>query len=293
MSGASLGVRAALLGLMLAASAHAAPPATVAGIYALPDGKPQVSATLSVTPGVGAAAGAQVLDVAMARPGDARPLTRYDVELSKRLHVIAVSDDFRVFLHEHAGRPGADGHFRVPMRFPKGGAWHVYADAVPSGVGQQVLRVAISLDPAGTSAAAPPAVPQPTGLEGHDGRYGVRFDALDLRAGQEAQLTLHVLSDGKPAHDLAPFLGVAAHAVLISAADLSYVHVHAAPAGMGAMQHHGMAGMPGMDAPLPDARLPADLVLHVTAPKAGTYLLWLQFSAGGQVRTVPFVVAAA
>ena len=287
-------IGATLLGLMLAASAHAAPPATVAGIYALPDGKPQVSATLSVTAGVGAAAGAQMLDVAMARPGDARPLTRYDVELSKRLHVIAVSDDFRVFLHEHAGRPGADGHFRVSMRFPKGGTWHVYADAVPSGLGQQVMRFDISLDPGGTPPVGtpPPAAPQPTGLAGSDGRYGVRFDALDLRAGQEAQLTLHVLRDGKPAPDLAPFLGVAAHAVLISAADLTYVHAHAAPVARGAVQHHGMAGMPGMDAPLPDARLPADLVLHVTAPKAGTYLLWLQFSAGGHVRTVPFVVAA-
>ena len=293
MSAARLGVRAGLLGLMLAASARAAPPATVAGTYALPDGKPEVSATLSVAPGTGAAAGTQVLDVAMARPGDARPLARYDVELGKRLHVVAVSDDFRVFLHEHAARPGADGHFRVSMRFPKGGGWHVYADAVPSGLGQQVMRFDISLDPAGTPPVASPAAPQPTGLAGSDGRYGVRFDALDLRAGQEAQLTLHVLRDGKPAPDLAPFLGVAAHAVLVSAADLTYVHVPAVPAGMGAMQHGGMAGMPGMDAPLPNAKLPADLVLHVTAPKAGTYLLWLQFSAGGRVRTVPFVVAAA
>ena len=46
-----------------------------------------------------------------------------------------------------------------------------------------------------------------------------------------------------------------------------------------------------MEAHPTGSKLPADLVLHVTAPKAGTYLLWLQFSAGGRVRTVPFVVA--
>ena len=40
-------------------------------------------------------------------------------------------------------------------------------------------------------------------------------------------------------------------------------------------------------------RVSPDLTLHVRAPKAGTYLLWLQFTAGGQVRTVPFVVAVA
>lgn len=282
-------LRALLLGLMLAGPAHAAtPPATVAGTYALPDGKPRVSATLSVTPGAGTQAETFVLDVAMARLGEARPLTRYDIELSKRLHVIAISDDLRMFLHDHAERPGADGHFRVPMRFPGGGAWHVYADAVPSGLGQQVMRFDVNLDPGGTAAATQPAAPLPTGLAGSDGRYGVRFDALDLRAGQEAQLTLHILRDGKPAPDLAPYLGVAAHAVLISAADLTYIHAHAAPAATGTGRHHDMAGM----AASPGAKA-ADLVLHVTAPKAGTYLLWLQFSAGGRVRTVPFVVAVA
>lgn len=285
-------LRALLLGLVLAGPAHAAPPpATVAGTYALPDGKPRVSATLAVTPGADAQAETFVLDVAMARLGEARPLTRYDIELSKRLHVIAISDDLRMFLHDHAERPGADGHFRVPMRFPGRGAWHVYADAVPSGLGQQVMRFDINLDPGGTAAAARPAAPLPTGLAGRDGRYGVRFDALDLRAGQEAQLTLQVLRDGKPAPDLAPYLGVAAHAVLVSAADLTYVHAHAAPAApaaTGAGRHHGMAGMAASS-----GAKAADLVLHVTAPKAGTYLLWLQFSAGGRVRTVPFVVAVA
>ena len=283
MSAMRLRVCGVLLGLVLAGPALAAPP-PVAGTYALPDGKPEVSATLAATPGT-----PSVLDVAMTRLGDVRPITRFDVELSKRLHVIAVSEDFRVFLHEHAERPGADGHFRVPMRFPQGGGWHIYADAVPSGLGQQVMRFDIGLD-----TAAQPPTPQPTGLAGSDGRYGVRFDALDLRAGQDAQLKLRILRDGKPAPDLLPFIGVAAHAVFISAADLTYVHAHAAPAAAtGAAHHHGMAGMPGMEAHPPGAKLPADLLLHVTAPKAGTYLLWLQFSAGGQVRTVPFVVAVA
>jgi len=43
-------------------------------------------------------------------------------------------------------------------------------------------------------------------------------------AGQEAQLTLHLLRDKKPAPDLAPFLGVAAHAAFIDASDLTYIH---------------------------------------------------------------------
>ena len=99
---------------------------------------------------------------------------------------------------------------------------------------------------------------------------------------------------------MTPYLGVAAHAVFISAADLTYVHAHAhaaptaAPAADGtrAAMKHDMTGMGG--APMRrNTRVSPDLTLHVCAPGAGTYLLWLQFMAGRQVRTVPFVVAVA
>lgn len=301
--------------------------AALPGTYALPDGQAKVSATLAVAPGrPGAPPGTRMLDVAMTSLGATKPITRYEVELSKRLHLIAISDDLKTFLHEHGEQPGADGHFRVPMTFPRGGTWHVYADAVPAGLGQQVMRFEADLDgtPPSPQAASAATPPQPTGLDGSDGRYAVRFDALDLRAGQEAQLALHVLRDGTAAPDLTPYLGVAAHAVFIAAADLTYVHAHAAPAaapamgGTGAPMKHDMTGMPGMAMPgmgetdghgaghvdghgaMPGmagapmrsgTKVTPDLTLHVRAPKAGTYLMWLQFMAGGQVRTVPFVVA--
>lgn len=300
-------LRAALLALALAVPAHAATaPASVPinGAYALPDGQPKVSATLALTQAPrGGSPNAYVLDVAMTPLGGSRPITRYDVELSKRLHLIAVSGDFRTFVHEHSDAPDARGHFRVPVTYPHAGLWHVYADAVPSGLGQQVMRFDLELGGAGAGSPSRPAL-QPTGLDGVDGRYGVRFDALPLRAGQEAELRLRILRDGQPAPDLTPYLGVAAHAVFIAAADLTYVHAHAAPTaaptagGTGAAMHDDLTGkddmdMPGMAAPpmRPGTKVPPDLTLHVRAPKAGTYLLWLQFKAGGQVRTVPFVVA--
>ena len=326
--------RAALLALapaILAPAAigHVTPPAAaaeparspapaLAGAYALPDGQPKVAAMLTATPKPGSQAGTQILDVAMTRLGTGQPVTRFETELSKQLHLIAVSGDLRTFVHEHGDKPDARGHFRVPMTFPHAGLWHVYADAVPAGLGQQVMR--FDLDLGGAPGAQPAPTPQPTGLDGTDGRYGVRFDALDLRSGQEAELRLHLLRDGEPAPDVTPYLGVAAHAVFISAGDLAYVHAHAAPTtapaagGTGAAMKHDMTGMAGTDMPgmghegggghggMPGmggapmragAKVTPDLTLHVRAPKAGTYLLWLQFMAGGQVRTVPFVVAVA
>jgi hypothetical protein len=269
------------------------------GTYALPDGQPKVSATLVVLPGSGLR---RTLDVAMTPIGSTAPVTRYETELSKQLHIIAVSADLRDFVHEHGDTPAADGHFRVPMTFPHTGSWYVYADGVPDGLGQQVMRFNAVL---GKPSAAPALLQdlKATGLTATDGGYAARFDDFGLKAGQEAQLSLHLLHGGKPAADITPFLGVAAHAVFIDAADLSYVHVHAAPAeapavgGTGTpMQHDSasmkdMPSMEGMGPPLAaGAHVPPSLALHVRAPKAGTYVLWMQFNGGGKVRTVRFVV---
>jgi hypothetical protein len=285
----------------------------VQGVYALPEGEPKVSATLAATPGTGSHV---TLDITMTALDQQQPIKQYDTELSKQLHVIAISSDFRTFVHEHGEQPGLDGHFHVAMPLSHPGLYHIYVDGVPTGLGQQVMRFEL---PVGmVSASAPPAALKPSGFESTEAGYSVRFEPFALHAGQESQLTLHVSRGGKPVSDLTPFLGVAAHAVFIDVADLTYVHVHAAPAEASAsdcsgvlMKHglmgktpadpppaghaDGMAGMDSMDgmgAPLPaGSHLPADMTLHILAPKPGTYLLWLQFMAGGQVRTVPFTVA--
>jgi hypothetical protein len=269
-----------LVGLLLSAPLGAAP---IQGVFALADTQPKVTgtATVAATPLAGMGAEA-VVAVSMVPVGGSRPVTEYDLELGKRLHLIAISAGGRGFVHEHGDRPGADGVFRVRLRLPWGDVWRLYADATPAGLGQQVLRFDVDL---GAGPGAEPGGPDPSGLQARDGRYSVRFDSLALQAGRDAQLSFHLLRDGKPAPDLAPFLGVAAHAVLVNAADLSYVHVHA-QAGSEPMQHDmngmHMAGHPAAVAP--------DLGLSIRPPKPGDYWLWLQFMAGGKVRTVRFVV---
>jgi hypothetical protein len=296
---------------VLGGTAIFAAAATVEGVNALPNAQPSVGGTLAVTPGK---ENSQSLDFALMRVGESKAITKYDVELTKQLHVIAVSDDFTTFLHDHVTRAAKDGHFRLNMAFPRPGLYHVYADSTPSGLGQQVLRFDL---PVGTTQAGrtPPAL-RATGLEGSDGPYAVKFDALDLAAGQEATLTLHVEKAGKPAADLHPFLGVAAHAVFIDTADLSYLHAHASPASVkpvaaaashqmegmhglhGTGDTHGIPGMhdmsgvdmahtPAMPA---SAKVGSDLSLHVKPAKAGNYALWIQFIGEKAVRTVAFGV---
>lgn len=300
--------QAATIAMLAAWPIAASAGAPLQGTYALPEGQAKVSATLTASPATGSHV---TVDIAMTALGQQHPVMHYETELSKQLHVIAISSDFSTFVHEHGDRPGPDGHFRIAVPLPHPGLYHVYADGVPAGLGQQVMRFDLAVGKLPLPSAGSL---QPSGLEAADGAYKVRFDPFALHAGQESQLGLHVSRTGKPASDLTPFLGVAAHAVFVEAADLTYVHVHAAPAaapaagGTGAAMPHdmtgktssaapasnddAMAGMEGMGAPLPaGSHVPPDMTLHILAPKAGTYRLWVQFMAGGQVRTVPFTVA--
>ena len=288
----------ALTALLLAACSKKAGPEEINGTFALAGGTPKATATLYAAPagsppqdsGQGVP---MTLGISMTKTGAKTPIQHYDTELTKELHLIAVGSGLRSFVHVHGDAPDKDGRFQVPVRFPHSGFYWVFADATPAGLGQQVFRFDLRVGTAkGASApAAAPPLPPPS-LDAADGDYAVHLDPFTLTAGQETTLHMHILHDGQPALDVAPYLGVTAHAVLISASDLSYTHVHAqAPGTPGAGMGGGMDSMSGMgSAPPLTGRVPPDLALHVEPPTPGTYRLWLQFMAGGQVRTVAFTV---
>ncbi|MET4575432.1 hypothetical protein [Ottowia thiooxydans] len=215
-----------------------------------------------------------------------KPIKHFEEELTQELHMLATRADFSNFVHEHAGKRDADGRFSVAMRFPKPGTYHVYADVVPKGLGQQVVRFEVPVGIA-TDPTAQQQVPVGA-TKGSDGPYTVKLDASALRAGTESMIALTVLKDGKPAKDLGLYLGVPAHAVFVSTDDLSYVHAHAMVADAPRGGHGSHASHGSHDNP--KAAVPADLMLHATPPRSGRYALWIQFKGSDQVRTVPFVV---
>ena len=229
------------------------------------------------------------LEITMSDVATGKPLLDYEEELTQELHVIAVDSTLSTFVHEHAEEVDADGRFRVNVQFPKPGTYHVYADAAPVGLGQQVLRFEV---PVGQPSAAAPASLEPQSggvLASSDGSYSVELDASDLQSGKEAEMTMRILREDRPAGDLAPYLGVPAHAVFVAADDLAYVHAHATAAE--AEQPHGSGAHGGRGAPNTAVSVPPELTLHVTPPRAGAYALWIQFIGGGDVRTVPFVIS--
>jgi hypothetical protein len=263
---------------------------TVEGVFALIGGTQQVGGELIATP---SATPTDIkLDISFHRVAEKNALKRYDTELNRQMHVIAVSDDLSVFMHHHIAHV-IDGHGQLRMMFPAPGLYHLYVDAAPKTIGQQVLRFDLTVgdDPAPPLSARPLDRPE-TGARA--GLYTLDFDRLDLAGGVASQIKLHISEHGKPAQDLRDYLGVAAHVVLIGADSLNYGHVHA----MAGMAGSGMAGMDMMkhdagDAEHPmaegEATVPADLTLHLPALPPGPYKLWVQFMGGRTLYTVPFV----
>lgn len=235
------------------------------GAPALQGETPQTEGFLRATP-VAADPFEQKLDFWMTLPNSSVPIKRYQVEMTQKLHVVLVSDDFKTFLHVHP-QLQPNGHFVILQKFPAGAIYHVYADGEPNDLNHQVFRFDLHVGPHGGVSRVLPL----TGMGVRVGPYEVDLSTVRLHSGQMEMIDVEILKDGKPAKDLHPYLGVPAHAVFLNNKDLSYVHVH--PMAMG-----GDMDMSKPVATMPDnVPSPSEMMLHVSIKEAGTYKLWLQF----------------
>lgn len=189
---------------------------------------------------------------------DGQPVTAYDVEHEKELHLVVVRRDFAGFQHVHPVLAAATGEWSTDVRLTPG-PWRVLADFVPTG-GTDLTLGSDLLVPG--EVATPPALPVQR-TDTVDG-YTVTV-AGDLAAGEVSTLTMAVARDGAPVTDLQPYLGAAGHLVALREGDLAYLHVH-----------------PGEEG----------LEFGAEVPGPGRYHLYLDFRHGGVVRTARFVLAA-
>jgi hypothetical protein len=194
------------------------------------------------------------------------PLTSYDVQHEKQLHLIAVRRDLTGFQHVHPVL--TDGVWRTDLALTPGD-WRVLADFKPAGA--DPLTLGADLAVAGDYRPAPETQVSRTA---HVDGYTVTLDG-DLTGGEDAMLTLSVSERGEPVTDLQPYLGAYGHLVALRAGDLAYLHVHP-------------DGEPGDGSTQPGP----DVVFHAEVPSAGTYRLFLDFRHGGVVRTAAFTVVA-
>ena len=199
---------------------------------------------------------------------DGHPVTAYDVEHEKQLHLIAVRRDFTGFQHVHPVL-GSDGTWTTTLDLTAG-QWRVFADFKPTGGDALTLGADLAVAGDFRPAAAASTEVRTAQVDG----YTVTL-AGDLEAGEDAELTLSVSRGGKPVTDLEPYLGAYGHLVALRAGDLAYLHVHP-------------DGAPGDGNTEPGP----DVVFYAAVPSPGGYHLYLDFKHHGVVRTAAFVVAA-
>jgi hypothetical protein len=197
-------------------------------------------------------------------PDDA-PVTGFDVEHDKRMHLIIVRRDTTGFSHVHP-QMAADGTWSVPLTVPSAGSYRAFADFTPTG--SEGTTLGVDLVAPGTFEPVNHAPSRSARVDG----YTVELTG-DLMPGRGSPVNLTVSKDGAPVTDLQPYLAAYGHLVALREGDLAYLHVHP-------------EGAPG------DGRTPAGPRIQFIAevPTEGSYRLFLDFQHNGVVRTAEFTV---
>lgn len=247
------------------------------------------------------------------------PITAYEREHEKYMHMIAVSADLASFAHVHPDLDPATGVFTLRANaptsdpdnqdaarvVPKPGPYLVFTEAAPAG--RKVEQAAFDLRAAGEAQSAP-LTPDPADDDGvirkyflADGRPGEQGDpfrvSLTVTKGEHhpgmPMITFRFrLEEARPAHPgvryypidhLEQWLGMPGHAVLIGAAGATAAErtFRHLHAGHG---DHGDRRDPGAG---PDLDF---MVMGYDVPDAGRYKIWGQFKYKGRILTFPFVL---
>jgi hypothetical protein len=185
-----------------------------------------------------------------------RAVRDFDIEHTKRMHLILARRDLTGFQHLHPTMD-ADGTWSVPVRLRDAGSYRLFADFSHDGT---ATTLADDLRVDGAADLQP--LPAPTTAATSDGGYDVRLDSGTATAGQESELWFTVTRDGRPVRT-EPYLGAGGHLVALREGDLAFLHVH--PTG-----HHAAIGF------------------EATFPTTGAYRLFLQFKVDGEIQTVAF-----
>jgi hypothetical protein len=186
------------------------------------------------------------------------PVVDFELEQTKRMHLIVVRRDFTGFVHLHPTM-SSDGTWSTPLTLDTAGAYRVYADFIIDGDKHTLgadLFVPGDFQPR-------PLPPISAAGDAGDG-YQVEMVG-DVVAGEESALEFVVRHDGEVVSDLRDYLGAKGHLVALRSGDLAYLHVH----------------------PEEDR-----LLFEATFPTPGLYRLFLQFDHGGTIRTGELTIEA-
>jgi hypothetical protein len=190
-----------------------------------------------------------------------RPITHFQRDQTKLLHLIVVRDDLTNYQHLHPVL-SSDGTFRVPLALASPGRYRAIADFT-TGAKRYALGTTLRA-PGHTTPVALPAVSTRTTVDGYD--LSLKHPAL--MAGASSKLTFTITKGAMPVTALQPYLGAYGHLVALKKGTVAYSHVH----------------------PQGESRSAGQITFDADFPAAGAYRLFVQFRTGGAVHTGAFTV---
>ena len=196
------------------------------------------------------------------------PVTAYDVEQTRRLHLYVVRADLGAFRHLHP-QMDDDGTWRGRVHLGSRGEWRVVAEFTPAGAPRPVvLGTALRVPGAWKPTVAPRGAAARTG---DDGVVRVSVVGDGATTGPDGRLRLAVSTlDGEPVQ-LGSYLGASGHLTGFAMDTQSFVHVH--PYG----------------APEPGDGVTV-LTFHTSLARAGDYRMFLQVRVDGLLHQVAVTV---
>ncbi len=183
---------------------------------------------------------------------EGRPVTEFEEENGKRLHLIVVRRDLTGYQHLHP-ELAPDGTWSTPLRLGEPGAHRIYADFETGG---ESLTLGADLFAPGDF--EPRQLPAPATVARVDG-YDVTLDEEDDVA------SFTVRRDGERVTDIQPYLGARGHLVVLREGDLAYLHVHPE-----------------------ESEDDSSIAFGAELPSAGRYRMFLQFRHDDRIHTVAF-----
>lgn len=256
---------------------------------------------------------------------DGKPVTEFEPEHGKYMHLVAVSSDLDTFAHVHpdlrggtfqlaANEPSGDPDNQDAARvFPKAGSYFLFAELTPQGEGPQEPRYQVVAPGAAQPVALVPDQPAPDGTirkfftaDGRPGKAGDAYQVtLKVEKGEHhpgmpmVTLTYNLQESHDqsrhygPVTTLEPWMGMAGHAIVIGAAgarleDKVFRHLHASHGAHTATDGGDQdhgGAEPGLSGPEVSF-----MMMGADVPADGVYKVWAQLKNHGRVLTLPFVI---
>jgi hypothetical protein len=231
----------------------------------------------------------------------------------KMMHLFLVREPMSVFVHLHPRREN-DSVFSAIMPPVPPGRYIAFGDIVLETGAEYTVSTDVEVPGAIADASSDPddswlvdtfGVPARAGALAHlNTNMDLRWDSADtLVAGRDVNLAFTVVNRRGQVTPIQPYLGMAAHGVIIREDASVFVHLH--PMGtvtMASQQAFAQrdvgdttdAGrlrpIRGMDMASPKVTMDGTFSFPYAFPKAGRYRMWVQVKLAGHVETADFEV---